>query len=235
VKQGAPLTVVHASGKASKPAATAGQLNTALDWYATQADVITLTEVAGTDVSAALVLWAGAHGWHLYHPSGAGKSECAVLSKKPFGATKALRLTDLTLKTGRTAPLYLIAAHIKGGPWVPVWHSPAHTHGLKPGLWPTRVYRSALAGLLAARMKLRGGGVILGGDWNLRPELLVKVAPFKHLTWAGAANQKPTEGGRVIDGFLTNLHVATPAVTLPAQPGFDHKAVLVVVNKAVKR
>jgi hypothetical protein len=77
--------------------------------------------------------------------------------------------------------------------------------------------------------------VVLAGDWNLPPELLVKVSPFKHLEWAGEKDQKPTEGGRVIDGFLTNLDVETPAKTLPMQPGFDHRAVLAVLNTRRKR
>lgn len=236
VKHGPPLTFVHASGKASKPAATGAQMASALDAYTEAgAQVITLTEVAGLEMTTTLASWAKTNRWHLYHPSAVGQRECAILSRKPFDRTKAQRLTDLTLKTGRTAPLFLVSAHIKGGPWVAVWHSPAHTQGLKAGLWPTRVYRSALTGLLKARMRMRGSGFVLAGDWNLRPELLTKVSPFKHLTWAGAAHQKPTEGGRVIDGFLTNLDVAEPAVTLPPEPGFDHRAVLAVLNTRRKR
>jgi hypothetical protein len=228
----ATITVVHASGKASKPAATSAQMTAALNTYAADADVITLTEVAGIQMIAALVTWAAANKWHLYHPPNKGQRECAILSRKPLTAVKAHRLTDLTLKTGRTAPLYLVSAHVKGGPWVGVWHSPAHNDGLKPGLWATRVYLSALAGLRAARMTMRhAGGVVLAGDWNLRPALLERVSPLKRLRWAGTADQKPTEGGRVIDGALTNLSVVTPAVTLPAQPGFDHKAVRVVLEK----
>jgi endonuclease/exonuclease/phosphatase (EEP) superfamily protein YafD len=228
----ATIAVIHASGKASKPAATGEQMTAALDAYAPQADVITLTEVAGAEMRTTLVAWAKANGWHLYHPPLLGQRECAILSRRPFTAARAHRLTDLTLKTGRTAPLYLVSAHIKGTPWVGVWHSPAHNEGLKPGLWPTRVYRSALVGLRAARMKMRhGGGVVICGDWNLRPALLERVSPLKRLKWAGEVGQKPTEGGRVIDGVLTNLDVVTPAVTLPRQPGFDHRAVRVVLAK----
>jgi endonuclease/exonuclease/phosphatase (EEP) superfamily protein YafD len=235
VKSGAPIRVVHASGKASKPAATAAQMTAALDTYAAEADVITLTEVAGLEMIAALVAWAADNKWHLFHPPYAGQRECAILSRAPITAAKAQRLTDLTLKVGRKSPMFLISAHVKGGPWVGVWHAPAHNEGLKPGLWPTRVYRSALAGLRAARMKTRGGGVVICGDWNIRPALINRVNPFKHLKWAGAVGQKPTEGGRVIDGALTNFAIATPAVTLPAAPGFDHRAVLVVLKKKERK
>jgi len=229
------VRIVHASGRFD---ATDVDLAAALDAYAADADVITLTEVAGIKLVAALVAWAADNNWHLYHPSAAGQRECAILSRTPFTTTKAQRLTDLTLKVGRTSPLFLISAHVKGGPWVAVWHSPAHNEGLKRGLWPTRVYRSALAGLRVARMRLRGGGVAACGDWNLdldRASVRAQLAkPFPRFKWAWARGQKPTLGGRVIDGVLTNLEVAEPATTLPAQPGFDHRAVAVVLKKRSK-
>jgi len=77
--------------------------------------------------------------------------------------------------------------------------------------------------------------VVLCGDWNLdldRPAVRAQLAkPYPRMKWAWSGEQKATQGGRVIDGALTNLKVAEVAVTLPAQPGFDHKAVLFTVVK----
>lgn len=224
------LRVVHASGRFS---ATPSQLALALDNYSAQADVITLTEVA--KFGATLGQWARSRGWFLYHPDRPGMAECAILSNRQFDRTASHRLTDLRLKVGRTTPMYLITARVKGGPWFGVWHSPAHNEGLKPGLWPTRVYLSALRGLRHARMRMHGGGVVLAADWNLdlrRTAVRAQLAkPYPHMRWAWAPGQKSTEGGRVIDGVLTNLRVLSPARTLPAVPGFDHRAIIVTLEE----
>ena len=225
---------VHASGRFD---ATPAELTKALDFYALveKADVITLTEVAPKPLGAAILAWAKSNGWFFWHPGGRGPSECAILSRHRFDKRTAFRLSDITLKTGRTAPLYLTAAHIKGGPWIGVWHTPAHNGGLKPSLWATRVYRAALVGLRQARMRMRGGGVVLAADWNLdlrRSMIRAQLAkPYPAFRWALSVGQKPTLGGRVIDGVLTNLPVIRSAKTLPPQDGFDHRAVLTILGK----
>jgi hypothetical protein len=184
-------------------------------------------------------VWAKRNGWHLWHPNRRGRNECAILSRRPLDHRRAFRLTGLTLKAGRTAPLYLVAAHIKGGPWIGAWHTPAHNGGLRRGLWPTRVYMSALTGLRAARMRMHGGGVALAADWNLdlrRCDVRAQLAkPYPHMQWGWTPGQKNTEGGRVIDGVLTNLPILEPSTTLPAQPGFDHRPVLTVLGPKRRR
>lgn len=234
------LRHVHSSGRFT---ATTEQLTHALDVYAgiteggNDADVITLTEVSPDKYNAALVNWSNEHGWALHHPTIRGRDECAVLSRHPMDRRKAWRLTDLTLKVGRTAPLYLVAAHLQDGPWFAVWHSPAHNNALShkgKAAFPTRVYFSALTGLHAARLKMHRGGVVLAADWNLdltRPEMAGLLAkPYPHMKFALDAHQDPTEGGRVIDGVLTNLPVVATAKTLDPQPGFDHRSVLTVLG-----
>lgn len=229
------LRHVHASGRFT---ASPEQLVTALTLYATgyRADVITLTEVSPDKYDEPLARWAVGAGWHLHHPTGPGRDECAILSRQRFESRGVHRLTDLTLKVGRTAPIYLITAKVHDGPWFGVWHSPAHNGGLKPQFWATRVYLSALQGLRAARMTMRGGdGVVLAADWNLdlrRPLIRDHLSkPYPHMRFASSRTSQPTNGGRVIDGVLTNLHIAHRSRTLPEQPGFDHAAVLTVLER----
>jgi hypothetical protein len=232
---------VHASGRFT---ATPAQLAAALDVFAATdaggvaADVITLTEVSPNRYDLPLAEWAELNGFDLHHPKLRGRDECAVLSRLPIDRRKAWRLTDLTLKVGRTAPLYLVAAQLHDGPWFAVWHSPAHNAGLSTvgkAELPTRVYRSALTGLRAARLKMHRGGVVLAADWNLdlrRPEIVAQLGkPYPRMHFGVDVDEAPTEGGRVIDGVLTNLPIVESSVTLPAQPGFDHKGVLTVLGE----
>lgn len=231
------VRLIHASGRFT---ATVDQLIAALDVYAAQADVITVTEVSPARFHrSGLLRWADQNGWHVHHTTGAGENECAILSRWPLARRKTFRLTPLTLKTGRTAPIYLVAARIKDGPWIGVWHTPAHNDGLRPGLWPTRVYQTALTGLRQARMRMHGGGVAIAADWNLdlrRPSVRAHLArPYPRMRWALTRHQTPTQGGRVIDGVLTNRQVIDPATTLPPEPGFDHRAVSVVLGPVRKK
>lgn len=227
---------VHASGKSSHPAATETQLTNALTLYLHEynADVITLTEVGR--MGAALIRWANSHDVYLHHPHGWGRSECAVLSRTPILSKRVDRLSPLTLRTARSAPLYAVTG-LTGGLWVSVTHTPAHTHGLNPWgptAWATRVYASALHGWRVARRRMRGGRVLLAADWNLdlsqRKVRRRLDRPFPGMRWGWHADQAATLGGRVIDGVLTTLRIATPSRTLPAQPGFDHRAVLTVLT-----
>ena len=237
------LRHVHTSGRFT---ASPAQLAGALDIYSGPlsaggfgADVITLTEVSPDRYDEPLAGWADRHGFSLHHPTMRGRDECAVLSRRPMDKRKAWRLTDLTLKVGRTAPLYLVAVKLQEGPWFAVWHTPAHNGGLSTmgkAAFPTRVYRSALTGLHHARMKMHGGGVVLAADWNLdlrRHDIALQLAkPYPFMHFGVEADEAPTEGGRGIDGVLTNLPIVEKSVTLPAQPGFDHRSVLTVLGEA---
>jgi hypothetical protein len=180
-------------------------------------------------------------GWWLFHPQGVrGADECAVLSSVPLEEHAAWTLTDLHLTkatTGRTAPITLVGAKQRNGPWLADWHTPAHNGGLDPKTWPTKVYDSALEGLQVARRHMRGpDGLVIAADWNVdlaRGEIRHRLgAPYPHMTWSWHRGQAPTEGGRVIDGFLTNLPIKTKAETLPRLPGFDHHPVFAVLGEA---
>lgn len=231
------LRHVHASGKSSRPAATDANLAAALTYFATDpkvmADVITLTEMGHSH--AALVRWADRSGWHLWHPVGPGRSECAVVSREPLIDKSADRLTPLRLRSARSAPLYAATAKVQDGPWFSVTHTPAHNGGLsKSGkyAWPTRVYISVAAGWHAARRRMRGG-VVLAADWNLdlrRVKVRRRLSrPYPRMKWGWHPGQGTTEGGRVIDGILTNVPIVAHSRTLPPQPGFDHRPVLTVL------
>jgi hypothetical protein len=170
----------------------------------------------------------------MFHPLGRpGADECAVLSSVPLEDHAAYRLTDLHLTkatTNRTAPIVLTAAKLHDGPWLADWHTPAHNGGLDPSTWPAHVYDAALEGLRVAVHDMGGGdGKLIAADWNVdlaRGEIRDRIGKdYPHMHWSWHPGQKPTEGGRVIDGFLTNLPIKQPAVTLPLEHGFDHHAV----------
>jgi hypothetical protein len=180
-------------------------------------------------------------GWWAFHPEGIrGADECAILSSVPLEDHATWQLTDLHLTratTGRTAPICLTAAKMNDGPWLADWHTPAHNGGLDPSTWPTKVYQSALEGLQIARRHMHGpDGCVLAADFNVdlaRGEIRDRLgAPYPHMTWSWHHGQAPTEGGRVIDGFLTNLPIKTKAETLPRLPGFDHHPVFAVLGEA---
>lgn len=239
----APSSITGVIVQSGHNLATADQLTAALNNHIETLDnavhpnsskVILLTEQASGKFAQPLKDWAKAHSMHLYHPDVPGPKECAILSDRPIRHQTYFKLTNLALDpkvTNRKAPLYVVAVKPEGDDWIGVWHSPAHSDGLKPGNPMTRVYLSAVNGLKKWRMTV-GGKPTIGGDFNARPGLVRQVfaKKFPHMQWAGPADQKPTEGGRVIDGALTRRKVLEPAKTLPAQPGFDHKPVLIVLG-----
>src|SRR5690348_11249940 len=92
---------------------------------ATGAAVITLTETSSDVAAAAVEEWATAADWHLWHPEGNGADECAILSRRPITRKRARRLTTLTLRTARRAPIHAVSGRTHGVK-VTVWHSPAH-------------------------------------------------------------------------------------------------------------
>jgi hypothetical protein len=239
--------LIVASGKVT---ASAGQLYSALGHYAialkrkaprARRYAILVTEVSPDKFNKPLRAFAqNFGGWALFHPLGIrGADECAILSTIPFEDQQAWQLTDLHLThatTGRTAPIALTGAKPRNGPWLADWHTPAHTGGLDPRTWPTHVYLSAREGLKRAREDMGGGdGVVLAADWNIRLESgpvrdrLGK--PYPNMEWSWHPGQEPTEGGRVIDGFLTNLPIRR-VETLPREPGFDHHPVFALLGEA---
>jgi len=223
--------------------ATPDQLTHALDAHKQRLDkldvgsrVILLTEMSPNKYDNTLADWADHNGWHVHHPVTTGPDECAILSQRPFRRQSYFLLTHLRLDkrvTNRTAPLFVTAAKPQGDDWFAVWHSPAHNQGLRPGNHATRVYRSALGGLKAWRMRI-GGRPTLAGDWNADARRKrvqdILLARFPKMQWAGTGKQRPTEGGRVIDGFVTRRRVIERARTLPAMDGFDHRAVICVLG-----
>lgn len=237
--------LVVASGKVT---ATPGELVDAVHHYAAVLQRkapdarrygITLTEVSPDKFNKPLRNVANDLDWWLYHPLGVpGADECAILSSVPFTDHKSWVLTDLRLTkatTNRTAPIALTGAKMRNGPWLADWHTPAHNGGLDPSTWPTHVYLAALDGLKHARRDMGGGdGVVLAADWNVRlerGEIRDRLGdPFPHMRWSWHHGQAPTEGGRVIDGFLTNLPIRD-VETLPRRHGFDHHAVFAVLGE----
>jgi hypothetical protein len=195
---------------------------------------ILVTEASPDKYNDPLHEFAQEHRWWMFHPLGMpGADECAVLSSVPLEDHAAYRLTDLHLTkatTNRTAPIVLTGAKLHDGPWLADWHTPAHNGGLDPKTWPTHVYDSALEGLRVAVHDMGGGdGKTIAADFNVdlaRGEIRDRIGKdYPHMHWSWHPGQKPTEGGRVIDGFLTNLPIKQAAVTLPLEHGFDHHAV----------
>lgn len=196
--------------------------------------IIGLTEQAAHKFDNALEEFADESGWHLYHPNPRGPRECAFLSSRPIRRRTYLLLTDKTLDpkvTNRSAPLFVDAIRPQGDDWFAIWHSPAHNEGLRRGNRATRVWLDAWHGMKRWRMGVSGRPTIMG-DWNAdpnRPRVLdVMTANFPRMKWAGEEDQRPTQGGRVIDGFLTRRRVVESARTLKRMDGFDHAPVFTV-------
>lgn len=208
----------HQSGKHN---ATPDQWRAMLTGLAKYHQVITLTECSQRrDVIAA---WAEANHWHLHHPEQPGGAECAILSRRPISHGRIRRLTRLTLKSARKAPITSVIARTFGIRF-DVLHTPAHTHGLRAAgktSWPTKVYHSMLDGL---RRILPAKPRTVVGDWNLpiNEAAIRALLELPGLTFA--VPPKPTHGDRTIDGAQTNLTVVH-VETLERFPGFDHAPV----------
>lgn len=224
------MRVVHQSGKSGKVHATAQQWGAMLDHHAEVADVIELTEGSSPSARAGIEHWLHAHPeWNGVYPRGYGLNECAILSREPLLRPRSHRLTRLRLHGARKAPIYDLSARTFGTRFH-VWHSPAHNGGLAPG-WPTRVYLSAMS---TYRDLLTGAaGRVVSADWNLD----LRRADVRHalelpgLTWAVGPHQAPTLDRRVVDGIQTNLPIRRRSTTLDAVDGFDHRAVLTVLDE----
>lgn len=219
-----PVWVVEQSGWAH---ATAAQWDHMLSVHGEYADVILLTECAHRH--EVLADWAAKHDWHLHHPESDGASECAILSRRKIKRRRARRLTRLTLRTARKAPIYSVSGTTFGIRFR-VWHSPAHNGGLShvgKFAWPTKVYLSALAGFHFGKFRRQ----VVAGDWNLDllRQTVRRVLRLPGLRWAISLDQQGTHGDRLIDGMQTNVAVAKEPVTLKPIPAFDHRAVLVAL------
>ena len=198
--------------------------------------VVGLTEQAADKFDAPIREFCDETGMHFYHPARRGPNECALLSSRPIASRMSFRLNDKRLDpkvTGRSAPLYVVGFRPRGDSWFGIWHSPAHNGGLDPDNHATDVWLDAWRGMKRWRMRLEGKPTIMG-DFNADPNRAhvrdILLARFPKMEWAGTGRQRPTEGGRVIDGFVTRRRVLRRARTLPAMDGFDHRAVIVVLG-----
>lgn len=223
---------VHQSGKSGKVFATKAEWKAMLDTHSVvggqQIDLITLTETSSALAGEAVHEWATENKWHIYRPTGYGPDEITLLSRTPLSRRRARRLTRLTLRSARKAPIYDVSAVVCGVRWHN-WHSPAHNEGLAPN-WPTKVYLSALRTL-----RLVGKGLhAYTGDWNVdlgNPKMRQRLR-LPGMRWAVGPNQKGTLGKRIIDGVQTNVPIVRYSVTLPACKGFDHHAIYTVLEIA---
>jgi hypothetical protein len=192
--------------------------------------IILSTELSATKYNKPLQNWCDDHEKHLYHPLRSGADECCVISDLPFDDHLSMKLTDMHLTkatTNRIADIYFDGAHVKDGGWFGDWHTPAHNGGLALHNHPADVYRSALHGLKDAATHMHGKKFI-AADYNValdRQEMRDAVGQdFPNLKWTWHPGQKGTEGGRVIDGAMTNMTIITKAETLMRPwPGLDHK------------
>ncbi|GAA5154839.1 hypothetical protein GCM10023340_39030 [Nocardioides marinquilinus] len=210
------------------------------------ADVLRLTEVGSPAHRQALVEWARANGWWLFHARGRGEGECALLGRR--GTTRLLRAdaletTHMRLRTSRDAPLTVLAAAVevtKTGQVVLIaeMHTPARvsTPGGFRGGWPSKVHRAMTAGAARALRKWRRSlpkeirrrivGRSYGADWNIHLALgwavLYLRSRWPNLRVAAKRLVRTHRGGRVIDAELTDVETSQPTVVMGRLPGFDH-------------
>lgn len=231
------LTIAHQSGHwTCTPAELIEALHVLM--FGHGADLVTITEVSPPKFRRVLRAWAKRHGLYLYHPGHAGANECAILSSHPITKVRQRQLTRLRLRIGRTAPTYLVSAHVQGWGWFSVLHTPAHTEGLRDtgkSAWFTRVYLSIVDTLQVVRLQTRRRWTILG-DWNgeLRSGrfrlLLERTFPRLHLL--NPRTQRPTLENRVIDGGMTSLRTVDPFATIRTPlKGLDHHAVIATLGE----
>lgn len=201
------------------------------------AHVVQYTEVSPAKFQHPKVKdWFLDNGIHLHHPEEPGANECLTASRIPinFKRSRARRLSDLVLKVGRKQPTYLLTTFITGWGKFRFLHTPAHTDGLKPGLWPTRVWR-AVMGRVHRIVKRYQGLETVGGDINYdlnRKSRKAVIDPyFAGLTYAGDKDSGADLGGRLITGTWTNLKIIRHSEVLKRQPGHDHAPVRTVLGR----
>lgn len=202
------------------------------------AHVVQYTEVSPEKFQHPKVTtWFETQGIDLHHPSEPGANECLTASKIPinFRRSHARRLSDLVLKVGRKQPTYLLTTFITTWGKFRFLHTPAHTDGLKPGLWPTRVWRAVMARMKRIVKNYKGTETV-GGDINYdlnRKSRAAVIDPYFHgLTYTGDVHSGDDLGGRLITGVWTNLRIVEPAKVMKRQPGHDHAPVRVLLARA---
>lgn len=219
---------------------TVEQLLDALEYFffdknGPQADVVQYTEVSPPKFRKPLKRWCKRNNLKLHHPRRRGAAECMTISAAGIRrrGSNARLLTRLRLKVGRTDPTYMLVTKIPGWGKFRFFHTPAHTLGLKRGLWPTRVYHSVLDGVRRVMDSVRGYQTA-GGDMNLELDREKNqetiMAALGDLEYAGDRNTKPDIGNRLITGIWTNLDVAVPTRRLPRQDGHDHAPEMTVLR-----
>lgn len=184
-------------------------------------EIIRLTEVSSPKFRKPLEAWAKANNFHIYHPRRSGANECAILAKNKISRRFSWQATKFALKVGRKAPTWVVSCRVDGAGQCFVLHTPAHNDGLKKGLWPTRVYYSIIDSI-KRRIKFKRETWSADFNVDLRRDNFkgeIEHNWFRGLTLAVSKNQKPTEGGRVIDGFATTDEVVQSGVTETAIPG----------------
>jgi hypothetical protein len=222
------------------------------------ADVITVTEAQSPAARNALERFAKTRGWILAHHHGKpGMGECAILARADTFALRystAIRLTDLTLRTNRQAPLYAVVmklVHRATGEtlWFSTAHLPAHLEGsrnFRP-VWASKVHRSAVAGWKAGLIDLgidRNLTLTMDSNVNIKRAWVRLWArrsfPSLRSAWRHPFPGTGTFKARVIDLCLTSLPVVKRARLVDGQPlpgrrampypGFDHVALLTVLD-----
>jgi hypothetical protein len=222
------------------------------------AQVITLTEAQSIPARAAIGRFAKTRGWIVVHRHDKrGMGECAILARADTFSLRystAIRLTDLTLRTNRQAPLYAVVAalvHRATGEtlWFSTAHLPAHLEGsrwFKP-VWASKVHRSAVAGWKAGLIDLgvdRNLTLTMDSNVNFKRAWVRAWArrsfPSLRSAWRHPFPGSGTFHARVIDLCLTSLPVVKRARLVDGQPlpgrrampypGFDHVALLTVLD-----
>lgn len=218
---------------------TIAELLDALNYFfnTVHADVVQYTEVSPLKFQGPVEKWCEKQGLFLHHPKRAGANECLTISRIPINRlrSRARRLTDLRLKKGRVEPTEMLVTHIKGWGKFRFFHTPAHTAGLKPGLFTTRVWRSVMAKVAKITRNYKGketAGGDINYDLNRRARTKVVDPYFSGLTYAGTDHTGNDLGGRLITGIWTNLSILVASHALKRLPGHDHAPIMTVLGRS---
>lgn len=224
--------------------ATRAEIFHALDFYLQfMPDVITITEVS--ELRVVLAAWAKINDWQVWHPKGYGPSENAILVRPglKLSRKRARRLTKRILSGHRKAPLYATLGDvsrpkIKGKFRIAVTHTPAHVTGpggLRPGN-DSKAYRAVLRTLNKIGLKVgQHTRRVFAADWNLDFGLewvqelyAISFGRDTVPVWTTSnSDGHPThDGGRTIDGVITDAEIVRDPRVLPGQPGLDHAAAI---------
>lgn len=226
------VDVCHLSGRYD---AEPDEWRDALDYLATEGQVIALTEARGVDAVAG---WAAEHGWSLARPAGA---ECAILAEPGIELDRvaAPLLTPQRLASGKVVRATTARLKVPGRRrwWGSVAHLPSSVEGrgkIAAGR-QAAVHGLSVAGW-ALHMAGKGGRTVRTFDANLNYRL-AWVRRFARATWArprhGWRGKLPEAGtfrGRLIDWSLVGRGLKSkPAQLLKKLRGFDHRPFKVTI------